>query len=605
MDISFKLSFLRTLGISHYEIPYHFLETCLSYTENTTELEQWFTSSDSLSLIGEKKVYIKDIIGTNHPSYENKSWIDAFLSTKNGEETIKLYKEHPSYYFSDLKQIKQSTLIHNTPLEVFEIDHEYYIKGGNNRILLLKMLYFSELNRMKLEAEEKHWSHTEINSKIEAINEKFSFYMQVNKAPENKEVLSLIFYLQKIGMHFKKSGKEDCQYQVSFENTSFMIQSLAELKQLFKNSFSLQMVTTQVELLDKLNQIIDAYLNIIPKLELTDLFLELFPDFEKFKDYYLYAKNNDLKMILKECNLTNLSYQNLFSYFEQIFLREEKKDFEALFTNYQNFSKLYESISSHPFTKNRIKQDVVLQDFIFTFNKMVNFLDNSYLPRTYEDTVRYIINSDLKRQYHLLLPELKLEDKLKVQLGDLHKLRTILEHKDTLIPLCTQYETAKRNIDQEKTYTHIENENLLKKQQNVTEKKEELTKVKKKKGLAKAFAKKERESIESALVREQREKREIENALLLAQKNAVRNKHILENCLKELKILLPDDVTFEYVKSILQESNLSLVIIHKKITDIELQLRTIKASEKLEQLKKRALGYGLPVENIFQEKKYL
>lgn len=604
MDISFKLSFLRTLGISHYEIPYNFLETCLSYTENTTELERWFTNSDTLSLIGAEKVCIKNIIGTNHPSYENKSWIDAFLNTKKGEKTIELYKSHPSYYFNDLKQVKQSSLIHDTPLEVFKIDHEYYIKGGNNRILLLKMLYFSELNRIKLEADKNHLSPTEVHPKIEEVEEKYSFYMQVNKVPENKEVLSLIFYLQKMGMHFKKRGKEDCHYQVSFEKNCFNIQSLSELKQLFKNSFSLTTISTKVELIDKLEQMTNDYLNTIPSLGLTKLFLELFPNFEKFKDYYLYAKKNNLEEILKSCNLTNFSYQNLFLYFEKVFLEGEKKSFEALFTNYKSFSELYEKVNSHAFTKNRIKQDLILQEFIFTFNKVVNFLDNSYLPRTYEDSVRYIINSDLKRQYHLLLPELELEEKLKAQLKDLYKLRTILEHKEALIPLCSQYENAKRNIAQEKTYAHIENENLLRKQKNVTAKKEELTELKKKKGLKKAFCKKERNAIESALVQGKKEKREIENALLLAQKNTVRNKHILENCLKELRVLLPEDVTFEYVESILQENDLSIAILYKKITDMELQLRTIKASQKLEQLKKRALSYGMPLENSFEGKKY-
>ncbi len=604
MDISFKLSFLRTLGISHYEIPYHFLETCLSYTENTTELEQWFTSSDALSFIGEEKVCIKDIIGTNHPLYENKSWIDAFLSTKKGEETIALYQKHPSYYFKDLKQLKQSPLIHNKPLEVFEIDQEYYIKGGNNRILLLKMLYFSELNHMKLEANEKHWKQTEVTAKIEEIDEKYSFYIQVNKIPAQKEILPLIFYLQKIGIQFKKIGKEDCHYQVSFANYSFEIQSLAELKQLFKNSFSLTTVSSKIELIDKLNQMVHAYTTIIPKLDLTNLFLELFPNFEKFKDYYLYAKDNDLKNILNRCNLTNLSYQNLFAYFEQIFLEGEKRNFENLFTNYQSFGELYEKVNSHTFTKSRIKQDTVLQDFIFTFNRMVNFLDNSYLPRTYEETVRHIINSDLQRQYHSLLPQLELEEKLKGQLGNLYKLRTILEHKDMLIPLCSKYKTAKGKVDQEKTYAHIEKVNLQKKQRNVAEKKDSLATLKKKKGLAKVFSKKQKESMESDLVKEQREKREIENNLLLTQKNTTINKNILENCLKELRVLLPEDVTFEYVESILQEKDLSIAILYKKITDIELQLHTIKASEKLEYLKKRAIGYGLSLEDNLQEKKY-
>ena len=110
--------------------------------------------------------------------------------------------------------------------------------------------------------------------------------------------------------------------------------------------------------------------------------------------------------------------------------------------------------------------------------------------------------------------------------------------------------------------------------------------------------------MESDLVKEQREKREIENNLLLTQKNTTINKNILENCLKELRVLLPEDVTFEYVESILQEKDLSIAILYKKITDIELQLHTIKASEKLEYLKKRAIGYGLSLEDNLQEKKY-
>lgn len=597
MDTPFMLSFLRTLGISQYEIPYNFLEECHSYTENTNELERWFTNNDSLSFIGAKRVCIKDIVGTNHPSYENKSWIDAFLGIEDGKEIIELYQNHPSYYFDDLKQIKQSSLIHNAPLEVFEVDHEYYIKGGNSRILLLKMLYFAELNHLKLEAKKEGWDSTEIEKQTQKTNEKYSFYMQVNKIPENREVISLIFYLKKNGMHFEKIGKEECHYLSYIGKSSLEINSFSELKQLFKNSFSLTTIKTKEKLIETLNHMVEAYTTSIPELHLENVFLEVFPNFEKLKTYFLYTQTHHMKNILEQFDISRISYQNLFSYFEKIFLEEEEKSFRRLFTDCKSFSELYGKINSHPFTKRRISQDAVLQDFVLRFNKMVNFLNKpSYLPRTYEETVQYIVGCDLNIEYRKLLPSLELEVELKEKKANLCKIRTILEHKDTLIPLCSQYENSKRNMAQEKTYAHIENENLTKKSQEVTEKKETLTKIKKKKGLAKTFAKKERKEIEADLLKTQKAKKEIENSLLISQKNSARNKHIMENCLKELHVLLPSDITFDYVESVLQDESLSLELICNQIDGIELQLIVTNPSQKLEQLKQRAAAYGIVLE---------
>ena len=69
-----------------------------------------------------KTFSLKDLVGTVHPDYTDKTWIEAFLLSKRGDSAVEQYFKNPEYYSKDLKQLDQSGLSHETPLELYESD---------------------------------------------------------------------------------------------------------------------------------------------------------------------------------------------------------------------------------------------------------------------------------------------------------------------------------------------------------------------------------------------------------------------------------------------------------------------------------------------------
>lgn len=574
MDTEFKLSFLKSLKITQNGIPYLFIKECASFVQDTTELERWFSNWDSLSLIGIKKVSLKNIIGTNHPSYANKGWMDAFLSTEQGKYCIELFQKNPSYYFKDLKEIHFS--LQNTPLEVIKKEGKYYIKEGNSHILFLKMLYFAEL------------SHTENKDKV---NEKYSFYMKVNSIPENKDCISIIYALKKFGYTITRGSEEEYHYIIQDKNTVYKTSSIQDLKNIFQQSISLNHLESKEELIKKINRNINFFSRDMQRLHLEALFLETLPHFALFQKYYVYTKEKKEDFIFP-CDIRYLSYENLFSYFEQLFLKEEEQSFFALFTHYQNFHELYEKIISHPFTKKRIQRDMQLQEFIYSFNRNMPYLHCSPLPNTYEKTMKLVMTRELVRQYDILMLEIEKEQELKTKLSILEKIYTILEHKDSLLHLCHQYKVAEQCLATSESNLKLEKQGLSKKNQEIEEKQEKVNQLENKKNLF-GFSKKDKKDLEREIQVEKQERQLLETNYSKTRESTILYKKMVENALKELRTLLSNDISFPYVESILQDETLSLPIIYQAMQDIQLKLLAENPSYKLEQLMKKASTYHI------------
>lgn len=85
-------------------------------------------------------VYIKDIVGTLHPSYEGLSFLDIFTKLKRRERIVSNYLENSSYYTEQLtRDISDDE--NDRPCFI-KLNDEYYVDTGNHRITICKLKKF-------------------------------------------------------------------------------------------------------------------------------------------------------------------------------------------------------------------------------------------------------------------------------------------------------------------------------------------------------------------------------------------------------------------------------------------------------------------------------
>ena len=164
--------YLYSLGIySDADFPKTFFEKIASMDDDFSESEKFSISDINTCYNNVVPFCMKDLIGTNHSRYINKTWIEAFLDLDRADENIQLYFENPSYY-ENLKE--------NSDLGLVKKDDKYYIfdkaGGGNNRLILMKIKYLA------------------LASKFENVDQMMSFYAKVRFAP-SRQTADNIFYL--------------------------------------------------------------------------------------------------------------------------------------------------------------------------------------------------------------------------------------------------------------------------------------------------------------------------------------------------------------------------------------------------------------------------
>lgn len=190
--------FFEELGILKDEdIPESFFEKIESYDDNFNEGEQFCLNDYYIAFCMEKTFSIKDVIGTNHPRYENKTWLEAFMDLDRGEETLELYFKNPKYY-DDLKKPQ------NCAIGLACKDGKYYIfdhaGGGNNRMIIMKLKYLALLDKE--------------NSDIEKLNSQFSFIGNIRTAPSRETADNIFYYM------FPGGGHVSSEYYVLNKSTS-------------------------------------------------------------------------------------------------------------------------------------------------------------------------------------------------------------------------------------------------------------------------------------------------------------------------------------------------------------------------------------------------
>ncbi len=101
--------FFEELGIlDDNDIPESFFDIIQSYSDNFSESERFCINDYNIAFCSKAFFSLRDVIGTNHDRYANKTWIEAFLDLDRGEEILELYFNNPKYY-DELK--KRRTVI--------------------------------------------------------------------------------------------------------------------------------------------------------------------------------------------------------------------------------------------------------------------------------------------------------------------------------------------------------------------------------------------------------------------------------------------------------------------------------------------------------------
>ncbi len=184
--------FFKELGIlNDDDIPESFFDIIQSYSDNFSESEKFCISDYNIAFCSKTFFSLKDVVGTNHNRYANKTWIEAFLDLDRGEETLELYFNNPKYY-DKLKEME------NCDVGLAFKDGKYYILdragGGNNRLIILKIKYLALASKR--------------NCDLEQLKSQFSFIGNVRISP-NEKIAQRIFYLM-----FPNGGFIPSGYQV-------------------------------------------------------------------------------------------------------------------------------------------------------------------------------------------------------------------------------------------------------------------------------------------------------------------------------------------------------------------------------------------------------
>ena len=184
-----RKKFLEELGITKTEeIPNSFFEPIESYIDSFTKEERFCLSDQNISFCKQGLVSIKDIVGTNNKQYANKTWLEAFLELERGEELIEEYFNNSSYE-ENLKNREK------VAIGLVYKNGKYFLYdragGGDNKLILMKLKYLA------LVAKE--------NTALASLEEKFSFYANIRKAPE-EEIARRIYYFIYPSGSFEESG---------------------------------------------------------------------------------------------------------------------------------------------------------------------------------------------------------------------------------------------------------------------------------------------------------------------------------------------------------------------------------------------------------------
>lgn len=220
-----KRIFLLNLGIRNDNYPQTFFDTIQDINTMVTNVELGYCAVDSWCDGQPETFCIKDVVGTDHPRYAGKTWLDAFLDLDRGTDIIKLFEDNPNYW----EEIKS---LGNSDIGLLKYGDKYYIfskaGGGNNRLITMKMRYLALIYQAGNNPDE-----------IERINNQFTFSANIRELPRDNTIPFIVVAMAEdlSGLGVRKRGG---QFTVTkkFTDLELFNGDSTQLIEYFKSLFS-------------------------------------------------------------------------------------------------------------------------------------------------------------------------------------------------------------------------------------------------------------------------------------------------------------------------------------------------------------------------------
>jgi len=245
-----QIELLNGFGISTDNIP----ESMLTEFERfkLSSLENAYFQAIGVSeldaeTMGFQEVCIRNIVGTTHPNYRDKSIIEAFSSLERVDSVIRKQQESPEYYTSVLKDKNRQILDEMT---VVERNDEYYITQGNNRLITQLISYLSEREKI-LDNEQA----------LSELDKKYTFYLKSLNIPKNIDEMILITFIKEFenNVVIKRSNKNDAIYTIIIDEQEYILKNIEDIRTFVNNLFNAHVLKNSDNIEKELTDFIYKY----------------------------------------------------------------------------------------------------------------------------------------------------------------------------------------------------------------------------------------------------------------------------------------------------------------------------------------------------------
>lgn len=316
-----KKKFLESIGIDIDNLPPEFEKHSDTMQSTLSSEEIKFLEDEGLTGRYKKAFSLKDLVGTIHPDYTDKTWLEAFLLSKRGKNAVEEYFKNPEYYSKDLKQLDQSSLRHETPIELYESDGKFFINGGNNRLSLIMMKYLAEMSK------------AQTNEERAQIDEDYTFIAEVQPTPKDKDIMYMLNMLKENygkGVYIKRTAKEEknCEYTVTIGDRIIKINNKEDLERALRDTYKLDKVESLDELKDNIaNLVQDGFVYGARKDQNRGRILDgMFPNLQQFDESLIKLRKFGIDDKLYEgIDLQNINFSELSNRAIELAEKEEQR----------------------------------------------------------------------------------------------------------------------------------------------------------------------------------------------------------------------------------------------------------------------------------------
>ena len=316
-----KKKFLESIGLDINNLPPEFEKHSDTIEDTFSREEIEFLKRENLTGREIKTFSLKDLVGTVHIDYSNKTWLEAFLTSKRGDRAVDEYFKNPEYYSTDLKQLDQSNLSHETPLELYESDGKFFINGGNNRLSLIMMKYLAEMSKAQTEEERAK------------IDKDYTFVAEVQSTPKDKDIMYMLNMLrenygQNAYISRTSTDEQSCEYTIKTDDKIIKISSKEELEQALRNTYQLDRVESLDQLKDNMIHLIqDEIVYRESQDKNRGRILEgMFPNLQQFQESVIKLREYGIDNKLYDgIDLQNIDFSQLSNRAIELVEREENR----------------------------------------------------------------------------------------------------------------------------------------------------------------------------------------------------------------------------------------------------------------------------------------